>query len=198
MTKYNPIVRLKLTYIGKLNERAWKMKKVVLLVCFGLYLFGCSNVPVKDISIESEADPKVKFSGYKTYAWLGAAGIVHDPQGQWEPPQFDADAEITFLIDQAMRKRGMTEVTDNPDMLVAYALGVDMAALKVKHDPETKMPMLDNVPQGALIVTLVDPETEFVTWVSIATADLKGLEPDMAKKRLKYVVKKMFKQLPKK
>jgi hypothetical protein len=42
---------------------------------------------------------------------------------------------------------------------------------------------LDNVPQGALIVTLIDPETEFVTWISIATAELKGLEPEMAKKR---------------
>ncbi|WP_455210255.1 DUF4136 domain-containing protein, partial [Kaarinaea lacus] len=100
------------------------MKKFILLVCMiGMYLAGCTSVPVDDIKVESEADPKVKFSGYKTYAWLGAAGILNDPQGQWEPPKFDADAEITFLIDQELRKRGMTEVNDSPDMLVAYALG---------------------------------------------------------------------------
>ena len=158
---------------------------------------GCTSVPVDDIKIESEADPKVKFSGYKTYAWLGAAGILNDPQGQWEPPKFDADAEIMFLIDQELRKRGMTEVNDSPDMLVAYALGVNMEALKVKQDPETEMHSLEQVPQGGLIVVLIDPETEFATWVSIATAELKGVEPDMAKQRLKYAVSKMFAGLPK-
>jgi hypothetical protein len=175
------------------------MKKIVLLVCLMIfYLAGCSSVPVDDITVESEADPKVNFSGYKTYAWLGAAGILNDPQGQWEPPQFDADAEITFLIDQALRKRGMTEVNENPDMLVAYALGVDMQALKLKQDPETKMHSLEQVPQGGLIVVLIDPETEFATWISIATAEMKGVEPEMAKQRLKYAVNKMFAGLPKK
>jgi hypothetical protein len=175
------------------------MKKIVLLVFLTImHLAGCTNVPVDDITIESEADPKVNFSGYKTYAWLGAAGILNDPQGKWEPPKFDADAEITFLIDQELRKRGLTEVTDGPDMLVAYALGVDMAALKLKHDPATNMHALEEVPQSGLIVVLIDPETEFTTWVSIATAELKGLEPEMAKKRIAYAVKSMFKQLPNK
>ena len=175
------------------------MKKIVLLVLLTImHLAGCTSVPVDDISIESEADPKVNFSGYKTYAWLGAAGILNDPQGKWEPPKFDADAEITFLIDQELRKRGMTEVTENPDMVVAYALGVDMAALKLKQDPTTNMHSLEEVPQGGLIVVLIDPETEFPTWVSIATAELKELEPEMAKKRLAYAVNSMFKKLPKK
>lgn len=175
------------------------MKKIVMLVFLTMgYLAGCTSVPVDDITVESEADPKVNFSGYKTYAWLGAAGILNDPNGQWEPPKFDADAEITFLIDQEMRKRGMTEVTENPDMLVAYALGVDMAALKLKNDPATNMHALEEVPQGGLIIVLVDPETEFATWVSIATAELKGLEPEAAKYRLKYAVSQMFKGLPKK
>ena len=174
------------------------MKKIIVLVwLMTTYLAGCASVPVDDITTESEADPKVNFSGYKTYAWLGAAGILHDPQGQWEPPKFDADAEITFLIDQALRKRGMTEVNDNPDMLVAYALGMDMAALKAKEDPASNMHMLENVPQGALIVVLIDPETEFVTWVSVATGELKGLKPETAKLRLKYAVNKMFSGLPK-
>lgn len=174
------------------------MKKIILLVLLMItYLAGCSNVPVDDITIESEADSKVNFSGYKTYAWLGAAGILHDPQGQWEPPKFDADAEITFLIDKELRKRGMTEVNENPDMLVAYALGVDMAALKVKEDPSTNMHSLEQVPHGGLVVVLIDPETEFATWISIATAELKGLGPEVAKKRLDYAVTTMFKDLPK-
>jgi hypothetical protein len=91
----------------------------------------------------------------------------------------------------------MSEVNDNPDMLVAYVLGLDMAALQIKQNPETQMSTLENVPQTALVITLIDPETEFVTWAGVATAEFKDLEPEAAKKRLKYAVTSMFKKLPK-
>ncbi|WP_455203831.1 DUF4136 domain-containing protein [Kaarinaea lacus] len=174
------------------------MKKNILavLVMVG-FIAGCASFPKDDIQVETEADPKVNFSGYKTYAWLGSIGIVKDPEGLWEPPQFDADAEIVFLIDSALRKRGITEVSENPDMLVAYAIGVEMDALKLKHNPETKITSLENVPQTGLIVVLIDPETEFATWVGIATGEIKNLDADTAKKRLKYVVDSMFKGMPK-
>lgn len=174
------------------------MKNSILsvLVLVGL-MAGCANIPKDDIQIDAEADPKVNFSGYKTYAWLGSVGIVNDPQGQWEPPQFDADAEIVFLINEALRKRGMSEVNDKPDMLVAYALGLDMASLNLKHNPETNITTLENVPQTALIVTLIDPETEFVTWAGIATAEFKNADPETAKRRIQYVITTMFKKLPK-
>jgi hypothetical protein len=175
------------------------MKKIVITVfILAGFMTGCNTIPKDDIEIETERDPKANFSGYKTYAWLGAVGIVNDPQGYWEPPQFDADAEIVFLVNKALRKRGMSEVNDNPDMLMAYALGLDMAALKIKQNPETKLSTLENVPQTALVVTLIDPETEFVTWAAVATAEFKDLEPEAAKKRLNYAVKTMFKKLPKK
>ena len=175
------------------------MKKLIFSVLvIAVFITGCASVPTDDIKIKTAADPKVNFSGYKTYAWLGSAGIVNDPDGLWEPPQFDADAEIQYLIDSALRKRGMTETGDNPDMLVAYAIGVDMAALKLKQDPESKLSTLENVPQAGLIVTLIDPDTGFVTWAAVATGELKNLAPETAKKRLEYVVNTMFKDLPKK
>lgn len=174
------------------------MKNRILLIFVMVgFIAGCASFPKDDIQVETEADPKVNFSGYKTYAWLGSVGIVNDPEGHWEPPQFDADAEIVFLIDSALRKRGISEVSDNPDMLVAYVLGADMDALKVKQNPETKITSLENVPQTGLIVVLIDPETEFATWVGIATGEIKNLEPDVAKKRLEYAVNSMFKGLPK-
>lgn len=176
------------------------MKKFILsvFVLIAFVISGCASVPKDDIQVDAEADPKVNFSGYKTYAWLGSVGIVNDPEGSWEPPQFDADAEIVFLVNEALRKRGMSEANNNPDMLVGYALGLDMAGLKVKENPETKISTLENVPQTALVVTLIDPETEFVTWASVATADFKNLDPETAKQRLQYAVNKMFKDLPKK
>ena len=86
------------------------------------------------------------------------------------------------------------ESADQPDMVVAYALGLDMAALKVKQNPHTKLESLENVPQAALVVMLIDPETGFIIWAAVATAEFKNLEPEVAKQRLQYAVNEMFRQ----
>ena len=166
---------------------------IVLIV-----LAGCASAPTKDIKIEIQADPKANFSGYKTYAWLGAAAIINDPYGQWEPPQFDADAEIIFLIERELRKRGMSQNTTNPDLIVAFAAGIDMDALGLKTDPQTQSEMLANVPQGGLAVVLADGQTGYAIWAGTATAELQE-NPDTqtVKARLDYAVTQMFKKLPK-
>jgi hypothetical protein len=163
-----------------------------------MLLAGCATVPTKDIQIDAQADPKANFSGYKTYAWLGAAAIINDPYGQWEPPAFDADAEIKFLIDRELRKRGMSETTSDPDLVIAYAAGIDMDVLELKVDPATQMELVENVPQGGLAVLLLDSQSGFVIWVGVATAEIQE-RPDTkaAKARLEYVVTRLFKKLPK-
>ncbi len=174
-----------------------RRKVLSLWIIVILFMAGCASVPTKDIKVDAQIDPKANFSGYKTYAWLGAAAIVNDPYGQWEPPQFDADAEIIFLIDRELRKRGMSENTTDPDLIVAFAAGIDMDALGLKVDPETKKDLLENVPQGGLAVVLADSETGIAIWVGIATAEIQE-NPDNAtvKARLDYAVTRMFKKLP--
>ena len=170
---------------------------VLPLTLFILLLTGCASTATQDIKVNAEADPKARFSGYKTYAWLGSARIIADDEGVWEPPKFDADSELRFLIDTELRKRGMNEVSSQPDLLVAFALGIDMDALKLKQDPDTKVKSLENVPQGALVVILIDADTGFVIWVGTAEAEVKGKTDEAtAKQRLKYAVHEMFKKLP--
>ena len=160
-------------------------------------VFGCATIPKQDIEIEAQADPKANFSGYTTYDWLGAAAIVNDTYGQWEPPQFDADAEIVFLIDQELRKRGMSQRMDSPDMVVAYAAGINMDALKLKVDPDSPIDMVENVPRGGLVVTLIDNASGFVIWAGVATAEIQEeIDTPTVKARLAYAVNQMFKKLP--
>lgn len=174
------------------------MKNIFLpILAIAVFMAGCAAYPTDDIKVDTAADAKANFSGYNSYAWLGSAGIVNDPNGQWEPPRFDADAEIHFQINAALRKRGMTEVSSNPDMLVAYALGADMAALQLKTDPKTTISTLENVPQAGLVVALIDAQSGFVIWAGVATGDIKYLSAETAKRRLDYAVRAMFNKLPK-
>ena len=76
------------------------MKRVLLLGLSVAYLLlsGCATIPTDDVKIVSEADPKAKFSGYKSYAWLGSAGVLLDPEGKWKPADFDLDVKLPFLL----------------------------------------------------------------------------------------------------
>jgi len=174
------------------------MRYLLSVISLSFFLLSaCATVPTKDITIDTDADPKVAFSGYKTYEWLGAAGILSDPEGNWEPPGFDADGEITFLINRELRKRGMIETNRNSDLYVAYVLGVDMDALKLKENPETKVSTLQNVPGGGLLLVLIDARTTYAVWAGLATADIQqDLDMETRKKRLDYVITKMLKELP--
>lgn len=163
-----------------------------------MLLSSCASTPTKDIAVDAQADPKANFSGYKTYAWLGAAAIINDQYGQWEPPAFDADAEIKYLIDRELRKRGMSQNSADPDLKVAFAAGINMDALELKVDPEAKIMTLENVPRGGLVIALVDSESGFVIWLGVATADvLEHPDAKTVKARLDYVVTQLFLKLPK-
>lgn len=178
------------------------MRKTLLLAvvfCSVAFMGGCSTAPVKDIKVEAESAPGMDMNNYRTYAWLAAAKIVNDPNGRWEPPQFDADAEIKWLIDRELRARGISEVAAFPNVFVAFVAGVDMAQLELKQDPKEKMDVLRNVPKGALAVMLIDGASGDPVWAGAAVADIKtDRTPEETKARLDYAVTQMFRKLPKK
>ena len=175
-----------------------KTPRIVISVIAILSLGACATPLTKNINIDAEAEPGVDFTAYRTYAWLATAQILNDPDGQWEPRGLDADAEIQFLVNQQLRKRGITQAATDPDMYVAYIAGVDMAAVKWKKDPTTKLDVLKNEPAGALALILLDATTGNPIWGAVASDNVQGTSTvDDTRKRLDYAVSKMFKRLPK-
>ena len=174
--------------------------KRLIIVAFSMLLLmltGCSTV-TKDIQVTAESDPKISFSGYKSYAWLGAAGIMFDEAGRWEPPAFDADTEIKFYIDRELRARGMAENAANADLLVAFAAGIDMDNIEFVKNDKSELETLKNIPKGALLVILVDADSGMPIWVGAAAADIQeNTDAATAKVRLNFAVTEMFKKLPK-
>ena len=64
-----------------------------------LLLSGCATTDsdFADIDLITEIHPRFNLSSYGSYAWQGNAGIIFDPEGRWEPPDYDLDDEIKFL-----------------------------------------------------------------------------------------------------
>ena len=175
------------------------MKKHLLAIATLLvFISGCASTSVtKDIMIETDVDPKANLSGYKSYTWLGAAAILFDEQGQWKAPQFNVGTEIKFLVDRELRAAGMSEDAVNPDLVVAYSVGIDMDSMEIKTDPENDLEVLKNIPQGGLTVILVDAQTGLAVWAGVARAELQDTPTiETSKKRLDYAVSEMFSKLP--
>jgi len=176
------------------------MRQLLHLFAFAfiMMLTACSTTPTKDIMVDAEADPKARFSGFKTYAWLASAQILFDPEGQWEPRNVDIDTEVQFMINSELSKRGISEVSSNPDMMVAYAAGVDMTSLGLKENPETKEKLLENIPGAALIVAFIDAETGYVIWLGEAVGEVQqDADAATVRARIEYAVREMFRLLPK-
>ncbi len=179
------------------------MKKIITVLTLALLfsLNACSTMNSSDsnsdMKFESEVDPKANFKGYNSYTWMGSAAILNDPDQQWVAPGFDASAEIKLLIDNELRAKKMTETSDKPDVLIGYALGVNMANIEYKENPDKSFKTLEAAPKGALVILMVDAQTGVVIWASSAHADIKGNTGEAAKQRLTYAVKGMLKSLPK-
>ena len=172
--------------------------KVFSALCLTIYLSACTTTATQDIKVEAQADPKVSFSGYKSYAWLASAEILYDPEGQWEPQNMDIDSEVRFIVNRELRKRGMTEVTANPDMFIAFAAGVDMTSLGLKENPESKEQVLANIPKAGLVIVMVDAQTGFLTWIGIAEGEAKAeRSKEEIRTRIDFAVTQMFKRIPK-
>ena len=174
-----------------------KLTTLLLTVTLVL-LSGCAvfNTDMQDIKVDAVTDPKANMAGYSTYVWLGAVGGLNDPTEKWQPPSMDITGDIKYLIDRELRKHGINSATENSDLAVAFFIGVDMEAMQLKDDPDTQGDVLENVPQGALVVALIDTKTGYVVWRGLAKADIVvGASSEQIRNRLDYAISKMFKEL---
>jgi len=154
---------------------------------------SCTTL-TSDINIETHDNPEVNYDTYNTYAWVGSAEIVFDPVGQWEQPTLDTDEEVKFVINRELRKHGINQVDKNPDLLVAFAAGVDTTAMELKEDPQTQSKVLTNIPKASLVIALIDAHTGYVVWLGYATANAQQQQTiENIRARIDYAVSEIFK-----
>lgn len=154
---------------------------------------SCATL-TSDIEVESHANPGVNYDSYKTYAWAGSAQIIFDPIGQWEQPTFDMDEEVRFVINRELRNYGIYQIEKDPDLLVAFAAGIDTTVLELKEDPNSDKKVLTNVPKAALLIALIDANTGYAVWLGYAVGDVqKQQSVENIRARIDYAVSEIFK-----
>jgi len=163
-----------------------KLLKGVIAVLMIVGFTGCTST--SDIQVEAMKSEKVNLDGYKTYEIIEGSGIV---DGTQRADNLDIDAEIQQMINTELAKKGKTRVTKDPDFYVAYVAGTDMDAVKEKLDEKGKK-TIENRPEAAMILILIDAETGMIIGISTAEGEVKSLPAEETKKRLNYAIKKML------
>ena len=173
-----------------------KILNIAVLAITLALMSGCASV-TSDIKIDAKKAASADLNGYKTYAWLGKAALLRDPDKKWQPPKMNIAGDIKYLIDRELRKRGIFSSVSEPELAVAFFMGVDMEAMQLKMDPQTKKEMMENVPKAALVVALIDTKTELVVWMGKATAEVQDNPSDeVVRERLDFAVTEMMKKMP--
>lgn len=167
--------------------------KFLYLLLSATLLAACVSL-TNDITVKVQDNPDIDYNLYKTYAWAGSAEIIFDPIGQWEQPTLDTDEEVKFIINREMRAHGFHQVESNPDIYVAFAAGVDMEALGLKEDPETKKQVITKVPKAALVVALIDANTGYTVWLGQAQGEVQKQQTiENIRARIDYAITEIFK-----
>jgi hypothetical protein len=153
---------------------------------------SCTSL-TRDINTETHADPETDFNHYKSYAWAGSARIVFDPLGQWRQPTVDTTEEVKASITRELHDKGLIEVHNDPDLLVAFAVGIDMTSLDLIEDPDSAEKILTNVPKASLVVALVDADTGYTVWMGFAEGEVQQQQSiENIHARIEYAVSEIF------
>jgi len=191
---YGTILNGVASFLNFHSIKIMKKLQTLSIVMLAILISACASSLTKDIEVEAASDPKVNLKAYTSYAWLGSAALLNDPEGKWKTPNFDVSSDIKFQIDSELRAKGLTKVTDqNAEVAMSFFAGVDMEAQGLKVDPETDVEIPANVPKSGLIVVASDVKTGYVIWIGVATADVKeGATVAESKTRIAYAINKMF------
>lgn len=181
------------------------MKKITLVAISSFFLLtacdtavkdsSASAFPTEDIKVEAREHAQYNYKG-KTYLWSGSLAVVNDPEGKWVTPTFNVDELAASIIRKELANQGLNESPESADVVVAYGVGIDMAVLNLKSYADSKTKGLQEAAEGSLVIVLADKNTQDVLWIASAQAEYKKLAPDVAKKRIKFAIKEIFKRFP--
>ena len=159
-------------------------------------------LPAGAASYKANIDPKADLKQYKTFSWfpvrvLGKQGVI-ESDDHWIPM-------LTGIVREQLLAKGLTEVKEGGDMMVAvYGLRDASAQLEAILYPggvnwgigwPTATLSRYNY-SGTLAIALTDTKTKKALWLGIGNDSLKSDMSDVEKKAKKAAAK-LFEKYPK-
>lgn len=195
----------------ELGDDMKQIRQTMLLLACAM-LAGCSTMEVR-----YDYDPKVNFTGLKTYAWLD------EPKKPTGDPRIDDNAilksRVHTAVDSALAARGFSKVETDPDFLVAYHVSLDrrqsVQTLNSYYGygpgwgygygsyyrpgywtgpPETYVYEYE---EGTLILDIVNPESKELMWRGSAQDEVRfKSSPEKDQTQLDQAVTEMLENFP--
>jgi hypothetical protein len=176
------------------------MKCIIKKSLAGIFLVwilsGCS------VLVKEAYDHEVDFSKYKTFCWMNGCEF------KFEGPSYLNDSllkeNLKVSIIRELEQKGLTQNTDNPDLLVGFTITVNDEQAIIYHRSEDSpvyyRPMesdseIINYLKGSLIIGMADKAESRMVWQSHAIGYME-LNPDLSEKNIRRGIKLVLKNFP--
>lgn len=175
------------------------IRRFVFVSCAVALAAGCSPM----LEVNQDFDEATDFSNYQTYDLMPKDDEVMtaDAAAKFASKRQVLEEELRNAMKKHMETIGFTRVTDNPDLLIAYFVGVRnevfMSNYGMTYADYTGNVIIQSVQDGTLRIDFVDPKTERLVWRGSAYGAVnRDPTEDMIRKNIDRAVKKTLDQYP--
>ena len=167
----------------------------VFVVFLAVSFINCST-----LSVNTDYDESLTFSGLKTYFWLPVPRkLKDDPRVDWET----LDLRVKRAVDEVLSEKGFSRLTSGkPDFLVVYNVTLDRRVIATTLDTThtgSRPPgwASFNYEEGTLILNILEAETRKLMWQGRAQDEVSFVaNPERKQKRISKAVRLMLENFP--
>ena len=171
------------------------IKKFTLVLVTAILLGGCST------QIKTIQDKSIDFSNYHTFCWMNGCDFAMTTPDHVVDPAFREN--IKKAIIQEFRNRGITEDSNNPDLLIGFNITIKDEKAIIYHregDAPFYVPMeaneeVINYQKGTLVIGIADKKQSKLIWESQASRYM-DVKPDFSEKNVAKGIHRIMKKFP--
>jgi hypothetical protein len=171
------------------------MKNSACIALVGLVITACS------ISVKTSYDTKADFRKYKTFCWMQGCDF------KFSGPDYLKDSMISERIKKAITEelvqKGISQNTENPDLLVAFNVTIKDGETIIYHQSEERpdiSPLAEHIHaipylKGTLVIGIADKSQSKLVWESVAVSYM-DINPDLSEKNFRKGIRAVLKKFP--
>jgi hypothetical protein len=174
-------------------------KGLLFAVFVSIIAAGCAPM----LEVNQDFDYEADFAAFKTYDLMPKEDVEvsTDAAMKFADRRQVLEDELRKAIKANMEAKGFQRVNEDPDLLVAYYVGVRneifMSNYGMTYADITGNVMVQSVQDGSMRIDFVDPKTERLVWRGMAYGAVnRDPTEEMIRKNVDRAVKKTIDQYP--